>query len=150
MQNYQINVPQAIGLTPAQQRAGFNTAMADAHASADPRFNMKPLDRVGMSRGKGQAMQAGIASARNLADGVARAYGQQAQDAVANAGVELGNQRAEEGFGLNVSGIDAQNRYAAALDALQRQQMQQAFTQNILGGLLGGGPGQDLTGFLGF
>jgi chorismate synthase len=150
--NYNVNLPSPAGYNPQQTRGAFNTALAQAHADADPRYNMKPLDKAGMSRGGSQRQMAGISSAQNLAGGVAKAYGVQSDDAMANANLALANQAAAEGLGLGVSGIAQQNQYANALDALQRQQAAYGFQQNLLGGLLGGG-GQSsgwLDNFLGY
>jgi hypothetical protein len=148
--NYQINLPGAQGYTPQQTRGAFNQAMATAHAEGDPRYNMKPLDKAGASRGGGQQFMAGIASAQNLAKGVAAAYGVPTADAMQNASIELGNQAAREGVGLGAGGIAQQNQYANALASLQRQQAAQSFQQNLLGGLLGGGGGGWLDNFLGY
>ena len=138
--NFNVAVPQVSGYTPEQTRAAFNQQLAQAHAQADPRFNMKPMDRAGFSRGAGQNAMAGIASAQNLAEGIAKAYSGQLQDAQFNAG--LGNQSAAESLGLAMGGIAQQQQYANALAALQRQQQQ----RGLLSGLLGG----NIDNFLGF
>ncbi len=138
--NFNVSVPQVPGYTPDQTRAAFNQQLAQAHAAADPRYNMKPMDRAGVSRGGAQQAMAGIASAQNLAEGIAKAYTGQLSDAQFNAG--LGNQSAAESLGLSMSGIAQQQQYANALAALQRQQQQ----QGILSGLLNG----DMNSFLGF
>lgn len=138
--NFNVTVPQVTGFSPQQTRAAFNQQMAQAHASADPRYNMKPMDRAGLSRGGAQNSMAGIASAQNLAEGIAKAYQGQLQDAQFNAG--LGNQSAAEGLGLGLSGLALQQQYANAMAALQRQQQQ----QGLLSGLLGG----NIDNFLGF
>ena len=142
--NTVVNTPQAQGYTPRQQKAAFNTAMAEAHQQADNRYNAKPLDRAGASRGAGQDYMASIASAQGLAEGIARAYGQQQSDQLANANINLGNQQNTEGAGLGYTGISQQQAYADALASLQRQQNMAA--SSPLGGLLGGG----LTNFLGY
>jgi hypothetical protein len=97
----------------------FNTALANAQAAADPRFNMKAMDRNGVSRGKGTMATAGIQAAQNLADGIAQAYRVPAQDA------------------STISSIAQQNDYANAMAALQRNQNVLNFQGNALGGLLG-------------
>lgn len=140
--NYNVNTPQVPGMPGQLTRAAFNQQLAQAHASADPRFNMKPMDRAGFSRGAGQNAMAGIAAAQNLADGVSKAYAGQLQDAQLNSSTTLGNQQAGEAIGLSMSGIGQQQAYANALAALQRQQQQ----QGVLSGLLGG----NLDSFLGF
>ena len=134
--NVRANVPQISGIPSNITRAGFNQQLAQAHASADPRYNMKPLDRAGFSRGGAQNAMAGISAAQNLAEGVAKAYAGQLQDAQINA--DLGNQSANENAGLALNAIAQQQAYANAMAALQRQ--------NLLGGLLGG----NLNSFLGF
>lgn len=136
--NYEL--PQS---SPQRSAAAFNQQMAQAHAGADMRYNTKPLDRAGMSRGGGQAQMAGIQSARNLSQGVAEAYGQQLQDAASSADRQLRAAAAQEGLGQSVSQLAMQNQYADALASLQRQQI---MGQGVLGGLLGGG----LNNFLGY
>lgn len=136
--NVNTNVPQIPGMPAALTRAAFNQSLAQAHASADPRFNMKPLDRAGFSRGGAQNAMAGIGAAQNLADGIAKAYSGQLQDAQTNAAVGLGNQYASENTGLALGGLAQQQAYANAMAALQRQ--------GALGGLLGG----NLDNFLGY
>ena len=145
--NFNVNMPQVPGFTPRQTQAQFNQQMAEAHAAADPRYNIKPLDRAGFSRGAGQRQLAGISSAQNLAEGIAKAYSGQLQDEAANAGIGMGNAVAQEGTGLSMGALGEQQRYAAALAALQRQQSAMNMSQNALGGLLGN---SSLDNFLGF
>lgn len=123
-------------LVPNSQGA-FNNALAQAQAAADPRFNMKPMDRSGVSRGRGTAGIAGIQAAQNLAEGVAQAYRGQADDAATDAANTLQYQSNQENFGQGVSNIAMQNDYANALAALQRNQNIMQFQGNALGGLLG-------------
>lgn len=123
-------------LVPNSQGA-FNNALAQAQAAADPRFNMKPMDRSGVSRGRGTAGIAGIQAAQSLAEGVAQAYRGQAQDAATDAENTLQYQSNQENFGQGVSNIAMQNDYANALAALQRNQNIMQFQGNALGGLLG-------------
>lgn len=139
--NYNVNVPQIPGIPDDMTRAAFNQQLAQAHAAADPRYNMKPMDKAGFSRGGAQNAMAGISSAQNLAEGIAKAYGGRIADAQANA--NLGNQSANEELGLGLNAIAQQQRYAAAMAALQRQQQQ----QGLLSGLLGGA---NIDNFLGF
>jgi chorismate synthase len=157
--NIAVNPPNPNGYNPQQTRAAFNQAMAKAHSDADMRYNMKPLDKAGMSRGGAQQYMAGIASAKNLADGVSQAYAAPVNDAVSNANLGLADKAAAEGLGLGISQIAQQNQYANALAALQRQQAAYGFQNNILGGLLGnfGGVGKNaspgsgwLDNFLGY
>lgn len=141
--NVQTRTPVAQGYTPQQMQANFNQQMAEAHQSADPRWAAKGLDRPGASRGAGRQYLAGIQSSQNLADGIAKAYGQNLDDQATNAGINLGNQTLAEGTGLSAGAIAQQQRYSDALAALQRQQQMQS---GALNGLLGG----NLDNFLGF
>jgi hypothetical protein len=118
-------------------QGAFNNALAQAQAAADPRFNMKSMDRSGVSRGRGTAGIAGIQAAQNLADGVAEAYRAQAQSAATDAENILQYEADRENFGQGVSNIAMQNDYANALAALQRNQNIMQFQGNALGGLLG-------------
>lgn len=135
--NYLVNLPQASSFTSPSPRGQFNADMAKAHAGADM------LNR--MSRGGGQQYMAGIGSAQNFANAVAQAYANQMESAASKADRALSDVSAQENFGLGVAGIDQQNTYANALNALQRQQAIRANTQSALGGLLG-----NLDSFLGF
>ncbi len=95
-------------------------------------------------------MMGNISAARNLADGVAKAYAMPMQDASNNAALNLGQQQAEEGLGLGAGAIAAQDRYSATPAALQRQQDMRNFTGGLLNGLLGSSGGGFLNGMLGF
>jgi len=116
------------GLTGRQQSGAFNNAMAQALAAGDPRYQMKQFDRAGFSRGAGQANQAGIKGAQDLADGIANAYRQSVDDTQYNATTGLGSQVSREQFGQALGGLQEQNNYAQQMAALQRM--------NLLQGLL--------------
>lgn len=118
------------GLTDAQMRRQFNKDYAQAVATGDPRYQMKSLDRPGMSRGAGQMAQAGINASQDVADGIARAYSNQLQSQVGNANLDLGSAQRAEGFGQALQGLQSQANYANQMAALQRQ--------NALMGLIGG------------
>jgi len=143
---YYVNPPMAQGYTPRQQRAAFNTQTAQAHAEADQRYNTKPLDKAGASRGGAQRSLAGIAGAQNFADRIAAAYSGNLQDRVANADIGLGNQQAAEASGQGMNALAMQARYADIMARLQAQQTVGDFQTGVLGGLMG----NNLTGFLGF
>ena len=158
---YDVNVNATPPKMTPKTQAAFDNAMAKAQASADPRFNMKQMDRSGISRGQGTRAQAGIQAAQSLADGVSQAYQIPAQDAVTDAGNNLQYQQSTENFGLGAGSIGMQNDYANALAALQRQQNSMNFQGNVLSGLMGsmgniGGGGQSgnisgwLDNFLGY
>lgn len=133
----QVNLFDSVpaGLSDRQMRAGFNNAMAQAHASADPRYNIKAgnYDRAGISRGGMQRAQSGADAAKNLAAGVSRAYSQQAEDAAYNSRNALKGLVEQEQFAQQLGALQSQNAYANQMAALQQQQM----GLNLLGGLLG-------------
>lgn len=122
------NVPQIPPMPASLTRAAFNNQMAAAHASADPRWTVKQLDRGGLSRGAGQNAMAGINAAQNLAQGVAGAYAGNLQDAQTNA--NLGNASARENTDLALQALAQQQDYSNAMSAIQRQ--------GLLNGLIGG------------
>lgn len=128
MNQVQLN-QQPMRLDPARLSAN---SMAQAYASADPRFNAKQYDRAGMSRGAGQWNQAGIAAANNLAAGVADAYSQQLQDRQFNATTGLQDQQVREDTSQQLGALQQQRNYANQMAALQRQ----GSMMNLLTGLL--------------
>lgn len=146
MATYNVRRPTAEGFTGRQTRGAFNNQLAQAHAESDLRYNTKPMDRAGVSRGAGVSQMAGIASAQNLADGIARAYSGQLQDASANANTALANRQAAEGLGQDMNALAMQSQYADLLARLQRQGDVNNFQTGLLGGLMGG----NLDSFLGF
>lgn len=125
MNNVQINTPAPSGIPDQQRKAVFNNAYARGLAAGDPRYQLKELDRAGMSRGKGTYNQAGIKASQAMADGIADAYGQDLQARQYNANLSSGNEQ----YGQALAGLQQQNRYAAQMAALQRQ--------NALIGLMG-------------
>lgn len=118
-------------------RAAFNTQLAEAQATSDPRFNMKSMDRPGVSRGRGTQAQAGISAANNLASGVAKAYQIKADDAAYDAANSLADQEATMMNNLAAQGLRQQEDYARALNSLTRQQNAMNFQGDLLSGLLG-------------
>ena len=85
MNQVNINQPYPQGFTPKQMGAQFNNDYANAIASGDSRYQMKQLDRPGMSRGAAQMNQAGIKASQDVADGIGQAYGNQLQSQQSNA-----------------------------------------------------------------
>lgn len=139
MNQNQVNLYQPVpgGLSSDSMRSAFSNSLARAFSTGDPRANLKPLDRAGLSRGAGQMNQAGINAANNMADAIADAYGQHLQSQVYNANTGLQGQQAQEGFGQALGGLNAQQNYAQQMAALQRQQAGVGILQSLLGGLLG-------------
>jgi hypothetical protein len=117
-------------------QAGFNNDYASAVAMGDPRMQMKQMDRGGISRGAGQASNAGMQGARQMADGIAQAYSnrQQAQDY--NNAFTMQNQQSDATQQLALQGLLQQQQYNNLLSAQQRQNSALNFATSILGGLL--------------
>lgn len=126
-----VNVNQAYpqGFTQKQLGAQFNNDYASAVAAGDPRYQMKQLDRPGMSRGGAQMNQAGIKASQEVADGIARAYQNNLSGQQFNANLDLANQGRAEGFSQALQGLQSQNNYANQMAGMQRQ--------NALFGLIG-------------
>jgi hypothetical protein len=116
-----VNLPQrplpGYDYTP---RSLFNNTVANAQASADQRFNMKPLDRAGFSRGAAQQQYAGISGSKALADGIADAYTQEATDAGTRAMSGLTGEQEREQYAQALGALQQQNAYATALAGIQR------------------------------
>lgn len=137
--NNQVDAYQSFApaLTQRQMGGALNNAMANAYAAGDPRANLKPLDRAGLSRGAGQMNQAGINAAGNMSDAIAQAYNNQLQNQVYGANAGLQGQNMQEQFGQALGGLNAQQNYASQMAALQRQQTGAGILGSLLGGLVG-------------
>ena len=122
-----VNVQQPLPTPPST--APSASGMARAYASADPRFNMKPYDRAGMSRGRGQAAKAGIDAAQGFSQSIADVYDNQLKQQASNADAMLQLQQGQEQYAQALGGLQSQATYADQMAALQRQ--------GILYGLLG-------------
>lgn len=105
------------------------SGIARARAAADPRYNIKALDRAGVSRGRGSAAQAGITAAQGFASAIADVYDDQLRRQSDNANAMLQLHRGQEEYGQALGGLQAQAVYGDQLAALQRQ--------GVLYGLLG-------------
>jgi hypothetical protein len=129
----QLTRPITQGINQQNRNAQFNNAYAQALAAGDPRYTVKEYDRGGISRGGAQMNQAGIDAAANLADGIAKAYSQDAGNAEFNANTTLKSQQQREAMAQNLGAFNSQQAYA---DQMNRLQNQQAFA-GMLGGLFG-------------
>jgi hypothetical protein len=100
----------------------FANDMANAQASADPRFTLKQYDRPGLSRGAGSRAQAGIDASKNLVDGISQAYGnyQQARSNAANTALQFAG--GQEQFGQALNGLAQQNAYQQAMNRMSNMQ----------------------------
>lgn len=132
MNRVNLNTQLPDGVPQQQLRAQLNNQIAAAMASADPRFNVKQMDRAGVSRGAGQWNQAGINAAKSLADGIADAYSTQLQGEQYNANAALQSRMAQEQQAQALGALNQQNAYANQMAALQRQNQM----LGLLGGLL--------------
>jgi hypothetical protein len=113
-----VNVALPPTLPPPQPGLSAN-AVANAYASADPRFNAKPLDRPGLSRGRGTYAQAGINAGQSFVRGIADAYGQEAEDATTAEGQRLNAMAGQERYANALGGLATQAAYAQQLNQLQ-------------------------------
>jgi hypothetical protein len=132
MNTVTLNTQVPPGLPPQQMRAQFNNQMAQAYASADPRMAVKQYDRPGFSRGAGQLNQAGVDSAKSLADGISRAYSGNLENQQYNALSGLQAKQAQEAQAQALGALQQQNAYANQMAALQQQNQM----LSLLGGLL--------------
>lgn len=118
--------------TQQQTQAALNNAYASALASGDPRYSVKQYDRPGLSRSAGSWNQAGIDAARNMQEGIAKAYSQDLANNQYNATTALQGQQNQEANWQALNGLQQQNDYANQMAQLQRQNM----VYSLLGGLL--------------
>lgn len=125
MNNVQLYQQTPEGIPDNQRQAAFNNNYARALAAGDPRYQLKEIDRAGMSRGQGAYNQAGIQASQAMGDGIADAYSQDLQTRQYNANINSGDQE----YGMALARLLQQNRYADQMAALQRQ--------NALIGLMG-------------
>ena len=130
MNNVRTYSPVPAGITQQNRNAQFNNAYANALAAGDPSYTVKDYDRGGISRGGAQRNQAGIDAAANLADGIARAYATDQQNAQYNANSMLQGQQLQEQNAQALAGFNSQQAYADQMNRLQNQ--------NALAGMLGG------------
>lgn len=136
MNSVNIQTPLPTGLSQQQMRAQMNNQYARALAAGDPRYQMKKLDRPGMSRGAAQRNQAGINASNEMSEGIAEAYSRDLQNRQYNANVALQSQAARESQAQALGALQQQNNYANQMAALQRQQMGFNLVSSLLGGLL--------------
>lgn len=136
MNNVQLYQPPAQAIPQSAINAQFNQQMARALASGDPRQNVKQYDRPGMSRGGAQWNQAGIDSARNLAEGVSDAYTSRINAQAYNANANLQANVGHEQYAQALGGLQQQDAYAAQMAALQQQQAWLGIGTGLLRGLM--------------
>lgn len=121
---------------PNARRKLLANNLATAYASGSPRDAIKGYDRPGLSRGKAQQNQAGIDSARTMAEGVASAYSQDDQIRAAAANSDLAQAANQEEFANQLGALQQQDAYARQMAALNARQQSLNFATGLLGGLL--------------
>lgn len=123
-------------ISPRTSHAAFNNQYASAAAEGDPRYQMKTLDRGGLSRGAGQVNQAGMQGAMKMADGIASAYSGKTANQQYNAGQAQQAQQANDVYSQSMAALQQQQQYSAALAKLQQTNSSLNFASSLLGGLL--------------
>lgn len=121
---------------PNARRKLLANNLATAYSSGSPRDAMKTYDRPGLSRGAAQKNQAGIDSARAMAEGVASAYQQDDALAAQAAMSDLQQTTAQENYANQLTALQQQDAYSRQLAALNAQQQRMNFVSGLLGGLL--------------
>lgn len=124
------------GIRESLMRGQQNARTATAQGAADTRFNMKKLDRKGLSRSRGSKAQAEITGAQAAASQLADSDAQQLQNSVYNADAALRDQAQREQYAQQLWGMQSNAYNADALAAIQRQNMLLNFAGGALGGLL--------------
>lgn len=124
-------------IPPQTARANFNNQYALAAIEGDPRYQVKQMDRAGVSRGAGAFNQAGIQGAQKLAAGVAEAYKNRTQLNQYNAGQALQQQQANDLQAQALSALQTQQQQMDAMNRIQKRNIGTDFVTSLLGGLLG-------------
>lgn len=110
--------------------------LAWARASGAPRDLVKSYDRPGISRGRSQWNQAGIDSARAMAEGIRDAYAEDDRAVASSAMSNLDRTAAQEQYSNQLSALQQQDAYARQLASLNARQQSLNFATGLLGGLL--------------
>lgn len=126
-----------VGIGDAAIRAQRNAGIANAQAAGDLRFQQKAKDRRGISRGRGQAAQAGIEGASAMANGLADMRNSQLQNNAYNSQAMLDSDSMREAYGQQLWNLQSGAAHNNAMAALQREQAMMDFSSGILRGLLG-------------
>lgn len=121
---------------PQARKRLLSNSLAQAYATGAPLEKMKEYDRPGLSRGRGQMNQAGIDSARAIADGVRNAYAQDDAFRTAQATSQLNQNAQQEQYAQQLSALQQQDLYSRQMAALNARQQRLNFATGLLGGLL--------------
>lgn len=136
MNNVNIAAAPETGIGRALTGAQFNATLANALSLGDKRYNLKKLDRKGISRSKGSKYQAEVTGANDAANAVADAYTQRLGNLAYGANADLESKAQREQHAQQLWNMQSSNANADALAALQRQQAMMNFATGMLGGLL--------------
>jgi len=135
MNQVTLHKPFASSDPKARQKLLANN-LASAYAAGSPDDALKQYDRPGLSRGGAQMNQAGIDSARSMAEGVRRAYQQDDQLKMAAAVGDLRQATGQEQYAGELTALQQQDAYARQMAALNARQQSLNFATGLLGGLL--------------
>lgn len=110
-----IKPPQYLDIEDTE--ASVNNTLARGQQAGDQRYQVKQMDRAGMSRGKGQQSAAQIQSAKEMASAANQAAETRSQDQLTNEKMRADYEKAREQealaiagaqFGMNFAGMQAQ------------------------------------------
>lgn len=127
-----------VGIPKKQRAAAFANDQANALAMGDPRGALKRgnLIRPGMSIGRAQKNQAGIAGVNDMTSAMAQAYARDLEASAYDATAQLQRDVANRQFAQNLSGLQQQAAFNAQSNAMQRQNSVLGLYGGLLGGLL--------------
>lgn len=119
-----VQKPRYIGIE--QTEGAVNNVLAQGYQQADPRYQVKQLDRAGFSRGKGQQFVAAQAGAQAQAEAAGKAADIRTQDEKANSAMRADYEKARELQAQNIAMVQhAMSQADWARGFAQRQNAQQ-------------------------
>ena len=101
--------------------ASVNNTLARGQQAADERYQVKQMDRAGVSRGKGQRTAAQIQSAKEMASAANEAAETRANDQLTNAQMRADYEKARESEGLAIAGAQFGMNFAGMQARLAQQ-----------------------------
>jgi hypothetical protein len=138
MNTVKLGASNPVGIPKSQRSAVFNNDQARAFALGDTRGALKRgnLIRPGLSIGRAQTNQAGIAGATDMSESLAQSYARDLESSAYDANARLQQDVANRQFAQGLSGLQQQQRFNAQSNALQRQNSVLGLYGGLLGGLL--------------
>lgn len=125
-----IKPPQYIDIEDTE--ASVNNTLARGQQAGDERYQIKQMDRAGMSRGKGQKTAAQIQSAKEMGAAANEAAETRAGDQLNNAKMRADYEKARESEALAIAGAQFGINFAG----MQAQLAQQAQAANLMFSLM--------------